>query len=261
MPLQESLDPASGDPLDYNRTADDQRHRSHRFLGANQFVPKLLDLARADEHVQLTEKWMQGNIEIPEIADKWRSGPAVPLELVVQDKVSPGQEVKVQTVITNNKVGHDFPTGPLDIIQAWVELVVKDQNGNEIFTSGVRDDRHFIEPGSFIFKAEAVDQYGNLIDRHNLWEMVGVRYRRTLFPGFADRASYTFLCPADLVSSEVQPPEEEEFMQVPDGKVTELNITAKLLYRKVDQFLRIFFRGGSQGNRSNYGGFPGAKKG
>ncbi|HZJ00533.1 MAG TPA: multiheme c-type cytochrome, partial [Gemmatimonadaceae bacterium] len=37
MPLQESADAGSGDDLDYNRTPDDGRHRSHRFLGANQF--------------------------------------------------------------------------------------------------------------------------------------------------------------------------------------------------------------------------------
>ena len=45
-----------------------------------------------------------------------------------------------------------------------------------------------------MFKAEPVDQYGNLIDRHNLWEMVGVRYRRSLFPGFSDTAEYAFRC-------------------------------------------------------------------
>ena len=42
----------------------------------------------------------------------------------------------------------------------------------------MRDERNFLQPGTFLFKAEPVDQYGNLIDRHNLWEMVGVRFRR-----------------------------------------------------------------------------------
>jgi hypothetical protein len=41
-----------------------------------------------------------------------------------------------------------------------------------VFSSGRRDERNFIQPGTFMFKAEPVDQYGNLIDRHNLWEMV-----------------------------------------------------------------------------------------
>ncbi len=101
----------------------------------------------------------------------------------------------MQTVITSNKVGHDFPTGPLDMIQAWVEIIARDESGRVVFQSGTVDDRGFIEPGSFLFKAEPVDQFGNLIDRHNLWEMVGVRNRRSLFPGFSDTAEFTFACP------------------------------------------------------------------
>ena len=129
----------------------------------------------------------------------------------------------------NNKVGHDFPTGPLDIIQAWVELIVTDQNGNEIFASGKVDEGHFIQPGSFIFKAEAVDQYGNLIDRHNLWEMVGVRYRRTLYPGSSDRVEYAFSCPSTwpIVDGGLAP-EAEFTLKVPDSEVTELHVTARV---------------------------------
>ncbi|MFQ5864114.1 MAG: multiheme c-type cytochrome [bacterium] len=248
MPLTESDDPGRGDPLDYNRSSNDKKHRSHRFVAANQFIPKLLDLPGADEQIALTEKWLQGKIEIPEIADKWRAGPAVPLELVVPGKVVPGQEVKIEAILANNKVGHDFPTGPMDIIQAWVEVVVKDQDGNEIFTSGRRDERHFIQPGSFIFKAEAVDQYGNLIDRHNLWEMVGVRYRRALFPGFSDKAEFTFACPAGMTTAARQSPTKEEFkFRIPSQRVTELEVTAKLLYRKIDQFLLNFLLGEESG--------------
>ena len=44
MPLIVSTDPAAGDAMDYNRSSDDYRHRSHRFLAANNFVPALLRL-------------------------------------------------------------------------------------------------------------------------------------------------------------------------------------------------------------------------
>ncbi len=237
MPLIDSSDPGSGDPQDYNRTVDDGKHRSHRFLGANQFIPALLNPPGGQEHVMLTEQWLRGEIEIPEIADKWTTGAAVPLELLVPDQVAPGEQVIIQTSMLNNKVGHDFPTGPLDIIQAWVELIVTDQDGNEIFVSGSVDEGHFIKPGSFIFKAEAVDQYGNLIDRHNLWEMVGVRYRRAMFPGSSDRAQFDFSCPSSWPIVEGELSTEEQFtLKVPDSQVTELHVTARLLYRKVDQF-------------------------
>jgi hypothetical protein len=58
--------------------------------------------------------------------------------------------------------------------------------------------------------------------------MVGVRYRRSLFPGFSDRAEFTFPCPSGQ-------------------KVTELHVTGRLLYRKLDQFLINFLFGENSG--------------
>ncbi|MCH8327491.1 MAG: hypothetical protein IID15_03080 [Candidatus Marinimicrobia bacterium] len=248
MPLVASTDPSSGDYLDYNRTSDDGKHRSHRFLGANQFIPKLLNLPGAEEHTALTEQWLQGKYDIPEIADKWRKGPAIRMELIVPEVVTAGQEVKIQTVVSNNKVGHNFPTGPLDIIQAWVELIVTDQDGNEVYSSGRVDERNFLQPGTFIFKAEAVDQYGNLIDRHNLWEMVGVRYRRVLFPGSSDRAEFSFACPSVFSEDHAQIPVEENFRFMAPGKPTSrLHVAATLRYRKIDQFLLNYLFGEESG--------------
>ena len=219
MPLTASRDPASGDDRDYNRSPNDGRHRSHRFLGANQFIPTALHLTGAEEHVRLTEKWLRGEIAVPEIAEKWRTGPTVPIQLVAPETATPGSPVSLRVVVTNNKVGHDFPTGPLDIIQTWVELTVTDRAGRIVYRTGQRDSANFIAPGSFMFKAEPVDQYGNLIDRHNLWEMVGVRYRRSVFPGFSDQEKFTFPLPRTAEPA------------------TELQATARLMYLKVDQYL------------------------
>ena len=227
MPLEASNDAGNGDDLDYNRSPNDRKQRSHRFLGGNQFIPIALNLPGAKEHVRLTEKWLRGEIDIPEIADKWRKGPVVPVQIVAPQIARPGTPITIQTVLANNKAGHDFPTGPLDIIQAWVEITVTDQSGQEVFVSGHRDSANFIAPGSFMLKAEPVDQNGNLIDKHNLWEMVGVRYRRSLFPGFSDQQKFTFPCPA--------------------AKVTELHVTAKLMYRKADQYLLNFLFGKESG--------------
>lgn len=250
MPLQASHDPASGDDLDYNRSAGDGKHRSHRFLAGNQFMPTVLKLEGGEEQVALTEKWLQGKIEIPEIADKWRKGPAVPIELVAPPRVRAGEVVTLQVLITNNKVGHDYPTGPLDIIQSWVEIVVRDQDGHVVFESGQVDDKHFIQTGSFMFKAEPVDQYGALIDRHNLWEMVGVRYRRAIFPGQSDRADFTFHYPATALrggGERSDTSERKGFSFRTPARVTRLDVSAKLLYRKTDQFLLNFLFGASSG--------------
>ncbi len=248
MPLVASNDPASGDPMDSNRSPGDGKHRSHRFIAANQVMPALLELPGAEEQIALTEKWLRGEFEIPEIAHKWSRGPVVGIELIAPESVVPGGKIPLRAVITSNKVGHDFPTGPLDIIQSWVEVIATGPDGSVIFTSGTVDERHFIQPGSFLFKAEPVDQYGNLIDRHNLWEMVGVRYRRSLFPGFSDTAEYTVHCPGGADSADRRSIEgEQEWSVTPEGRAGSVTITARLLYRKIDQYLLNFMFGEESG--------------
>ncbi|HEV8200701.1 MAG TPA: multiheme c-type cytochrome [Candidatus Polarisedimenticolia bacterium] len=248
MPLVASTDPAAGDEVDSNRSAGDGRHRSHRFIAANQFIPSVLKLPGAEEQVRLTERWLRGELPVPEIAAKWATGPAVALELAVPPRARPGEPVAVRAVITSNKVGHDFPTGPLDIIQSWVELTARDDRGRIVFHTGQVDDRHFIEPGTFMFKAEPVDQYGNLIDRHNLWEMVGVRYRRSLFPGFSDTAEFAFRCPGGDSDAAVPGAGAQSFaVPIPAGAGGHLTIEARLLYRKIDQYLLNFMFGSDAG--------------
>jgi len=253
MPLVDSTDPARGDAADYNRRPDDGKHRDHRFIAANTLVPKLLELDGWQQQVALTERWLKGETVIPEIQEKWREGPVVHLGLELPETVVAGAKLPVRIVLTANKVGHDFPTGPLDIIQSWVELHVVDEHGRRVFSSGTRDLRHMIEPGSFLFKAEPVDQYGNLIDRHNLWEMVGVRYRRALFPGYADTVEYLIDCPATRAPQLGEIPTwtgREDLVQQIDVELPapgHYRVEAALHYRKVDQFLINFLLGEDSG--------------
>lgn len=246
MPLAPSTDPAAGDSLDYNRSPGDHRHRSHRFLAANSFVPALLHLDGAEKHVQLTQDWLQGRIDVPEIRSKWAEGPVVKVRVEAPSAVAPGTSMPIRVILTSNKVGHDYPTGPLDMIQSWVELRVRDSAGRTVFTSGQLDNRNFIVPGTFLFKAEPVDQYGNLIDRHNLWEMVGVRYRRSLFPGYSDTVEYNVGCPSDLSKSSSEMVSKK--FSVPAGQNPgKLQIETILHYRKIDQFLLNYVMGQNSG--------------
>ena len=99
-----------------------------------------------------------------------------------------------------------------------------------------------------MFKAEPVDQYGNLIDRHNLWEMIGVRYRRSLFPGYSDTVEYNVMCPSggpSLPAAKINP---NTAFSVPAGHgAGKLHINATLHYRKIDQFLLNYVMGEKSG--------------
>lgn len=235
MPLLDSTDPSAGDAGDYNRSPSDGKHRSHRFLGANQVMPALMKLPGAEEHIALTEAWLRGEIEVPEIADKWTAGPVIRLELGGPESIKPGDEVEIQVVLTNSKTGHGFPTGPLDIIRSWVELTVVDEKGEVVYQSGQPDEDGRMAEGALIFKAEGIDRYGNDIDKHNLWEMVGARFKRSLFPGMSDSGTYSFMCPGFSAPpvQEVDSDSQGHSFPAPseDGK---LLVTAVLNYQKAD---------------------------
>jgi hypothetical protein len=252
MPLVASRDPAAGDTADYNRTPNDARHRSHRFVASNQLVPAMLGLPGWQEQVRQTEEWLQGQRRVPEIQGKWAEGDIVRLAMEVGEADSRAGTIPIRVIMTSNKVGHDYPTGPLDIIQSWVELRVADGEGREIFTSGTRDGRHFIAPGTIFFKAEPVDQHGNLIDRHNLWDMVGVRFRRSLFPGYSDTFEYQVPCPAPALRQAAAVARPAGSARHRDFAVDSLRpgryrVDAQLHYRKVDQFLLNYLLGERDG--------------
>ena len=222
MRLVKSDDPA----------AEDGHHRHHGHIAANQWLPILHKLPHAEKHVKLTEEWLQGKTVIPEIADRWPGGPPVPLRIEAPKTARIGEKVKIRVIADNRKVGHTFPTGPLDVIQAWIEVRVT-QDGREIFSSGALDKDGFIESGAWMLKAEGVDRAGNLIDRHNLWDMVGARFRRVLFPGTTDQEEYTFECACGDSPRGIEGGKAE--FVVKDGGP--LEVTAVLHYRKVDQTL------------------------
>lgn len=253
MPLVESRDPSAGDALDYNRTPRDGKHRSHRFIAANTIIP----YAQRDQlegwqtQLELTEQWLRGEFAIPEIADKWTHGPIVRVAATAPASVAPGGNIPLRVVLASNKVGHDFPTGPLDIIQSWLDITVTDEAGRVVWTSGKRDEKNFLQPGTFLFKAEPVDQHGNLIDRHNLWEMVGVRFRRALFPGYSDTVNFSIPCSGAGVGDTNAPTQTPlaEQLEFPARAIPapadagEYRIAVSLQYRKVDQFLLNYLLG------------------
>ena len=223
MRRTDSTDPVAG--------ARDGKHRHHGFIAANQWLPEFHRLPGAEKHIRLTEEWLQGKTVVPEIADRWPGGPIVPVTIEAPAEVRAGQPVRLRVSIDNAKVGHTFPTGPLDVIQSWVDLRVT-QGEREVYRSGAVDDRGFLQEGAFELKAEGVDRAGHLIDTHNLWDMVGARFRRAVHPGTSDTEEYTFECACEGVPAQRA---TEQTFTAPEGD--DLVVTATLRYRKVNQTL------------------------
>jgi len=165
-------------------------------LGSNMYIPVLQNLPGGQEQAEQTIAWLRGEIEIPEIEYKWDTGPVVEIKIVAPDEVKPGELVNLRLHLYNNKTGHEFPAGLLDVLESWVELTVEDNLGNVLMQLG---NEKVVNPSldaPVIYKADWYDSRGLPIERHKLWEVVGASYRRALVSGGEDIVDVPFRCPS-----------------------------------------------------------------
>ena len=174
----------------------------------------------AKGQIARVDDWLQGKKYISEIAKVWPKGPVLPIKIVPPKTLRPGEKAEFRTVISNNKAGHSFPTGPLDLIRAWVEVKVSDASGKVLFASGGLTPEGYVQPGAFELKAEGVNAAGTEIVRHDLWHYVGAKWKRAIFPGYSDMYEYHF--------------------NVPRNAKGPLTIAARLRYRKANQYFMDF---------------------
>lgn len=211
--VHDSTDPGAGEGGDLRRAADDGAHRHHGTIATNLFMPQVLDLPGRDKHVSLTEAWIEGRTVIPEIAHLWPEGPVVAVELETPEAATPGQPLEFAVSIRNRKAGHNFVTGPLDFLRAWLHVTVDDANGRRLAEWGAIDPetREILdEPGvihqagrprdagTLVLESIPVDEQGAPILKHELWRKAGADATRVVFARYADRQVYRLTPPAGV---------------------------------------------------------------
>lgn len=207
--------PGQADPYDL-KAGLGARHRNHAFPAANQYMPEMVSSPGAARQIEQVQQWLHGERVVPEISKVWPKGPVIPLKIQGPQAARPGGPIKLEVVLTNNKAGHGFPTGPLNIVRAWVELTVRDQAGNEVFHSGRLDAEKHIEAGSYVLKPLAIDKAGHMVMEPEIWHPTGPKYVPAVLPGRSETYEYTF--------------------QAPAGARGPLVVEARLRYRKANQF-------------------------
>ena len=250
MPLVDSDDPARGDDVDEYRHIGDGKHRSHRMLASNMYIPAVQNIEGGERQAEMTIAWLRGEIDIPEITDKWVTGPVVEVEIEGPEEIAPGDLVNLKLHLYNNKTGHDFPAGPLDVLESWIELTVTDNHGNLLMQLGNENKVSPSLDAPVIYKADWYDRQGLPIEQHNLWEVVGASYKRALASGGRDIVDVPFRCPViarprvSESASEDGPGERKSdvVFSIENEAISELRVTARLLFRKANpQFLaRIY---------------------
>ncbi len=219
MWLTQAPSVALADPYDL-KDGHGLEMRNHWFAAANQVMPAMLHVYGWRAQTRRVIQWLKGEKYVPEIAKIWPKGPVIPLRIIAPASLRPGEPADVRVVLTNNKAGHGFATGPLDLIRAWVEVEVRDSQGRVIFHSGELTAQNHVEPGTLVLRAIGVNPEGQPVVRHHLWHYVGTISRRAIFPGYSDMYEYKFTVPRH-----VQGP---------------LTVTASLRYRKANQYFMNF---------------------
>jgi hypothetical protein len=111
--------------------------------------------------------------------------------------------------VTNIGCGHKLPTGLTEIRQMWLEVIVKDAAGKQVFASGLLDDQGEIREGAVVY--------------------------HTVVAGADGKPTPKFWLAASKLSDHRIPPKEtakESFQfQVPAGTKGPLSVDVRLLYR------------------------------
>ncbi len=207
-----SADPGHGEAGDFHRRADDGSHRHHGTIATNMFMPELLKLPGWEKHVALTRAWIRGEAVIPEIADRWPAGPVATMRIGGPKQVAPGEELELRVRVQNTKVGHNFSTGPLDFVRVWVHLTVRDADGRMLgewgnidkTTRRIQDTpgtEHTFgnrrDEGTLVLESVPVNEKGEPLAEHDLWNMAGGKGLRVIFPGYEDHQVYRLALPKD----------------------------------------------------------------
>ncbi len=81
----------------------------------------------------------------------------------------------------NISIGHQFPSGPFDLHQVWLELYVADAEGRVLHHEGDLDAKGYIQGDPRTLGAEELDADGRHIEKHRIFEVEKIVNRRVLW--------------------------------------------------------------------------------
>lgn len=175
---------------------------SHYFTGANTMLPLLNN---DPAQLQRTTAFLQNDkiritIEEPKRIDASQN-PQTVNENLRANKEAPyyyylGETAKINVIVNNTGVGHNFPGGTIDISQAWVAFTATDANGELLYASGFMDERNTLDKNAHQYRSWPVDKKGELVWRHDLFNRVGEAYKNVIPAGQSDFIEYEFTIPA-----------------------------------------------------------------
>ena len=187
---------------------------SHRWPAGNTAVPFYYGF---DEQLQKTIEFLKSGmyLNVDLFGVKTAGGGMVaplgsaPLHLAAHENV------QVMVVIQNKNIGHSLLPEVRDLYEPWVEFVVQDAGGKEIYHSGFLKRDGSVDERAHSFTNRPVNMDGEFVDNHKVWTIHSVAYDNTIQSGRSALMRYEF--------------------QIPAGAKGPLTVTARVNYRHLRQ--------------------------
>jgi tetratricopeptide (TPR) repeat protein len=187
---------------------------SHRWPAGNTAVPFYYGF---DEQLQKTLEFLKtGNYINVDLFAINKSGQQMIAPLgITPFQLAPNETVQMMVVIQSKDIGHSLVPEVRDLYEPWVEFVVQDGDGKEIYHSGFLKPDGALDERAHSFTNRPVNIEGEFVDNHKVWTIQSVAYDNTIQSGRSALVRYEF--------------------RIPSGVKGPLTATARLNYRHLRQ--------------------------
>ena len=190
---------------------------SHRWVGGNTDMPAYYGYRK---QLKLTEEHLEGkkhptlNMDIFGIRLNGSKQWIAPLGST-DFTLKPKDTVQVAVVIQNQGIGHSLVPEQRDVLESWVQFLVKDAKGHVIMNSGGIEPNGYVDPHAYTFLALLLNKDGHLLIHHEVWLSHTKAIQYTIQSGSSTLVRYEF--------------------QVPPNDPGPFTVTARVKYRHFDQ--------------------------
>jgi tetratricopeptide (TPR) repeat protein len=168
---------------------------SHRWPAGNTAVPFYYGF---DEQLQKTVEFLKSgnylNVDLFAIKKNGQEMAAplgsAPFQLAANDTV------QIMVVIQSKNIGHSLLPEVRDLYEPWVECVVQDASGKDIYHSGFLKPDGSLDERAHSFTNRPVNVDGEFVDNHKVWTIQSVAYDNTIQSGRSALVRYEFRIPA-----------------------------------------------------------------
>jgi len=140
--------------------------RSHRFLGGHTTLAALNNDA---DSLARQRAMLEGAVRIdvftaPDAAGTTPGGALAPSARgaapIEERSLVAGQPLRLDVVLVNERVGHNFPAGTADVADVWVELTVRDARGRAVLASGAMSAQGEVSDEAHRLRVLPLDERG-----------------------------------------------------------------------------------------------------